>query len=54
MEEIIMFVYVATGILTGIYFIFGEIKKDTDDFTKSIYPAGAAEYLIIGTVVGLF
>ena len=54
MEETIMFVYVATGILTGIYFIFNEIKKETDDFTKSIYPAGAAECLIIGTVVGLF
>ena len=54
MEETIMFIYVATGILTGIYFIFNEIKKETDDFTKSIYPAGAAECLIIGTVVGLF
>lgn len=54
MEETIMFVYVAIGILTGIYFIFNEIKKETDDFTKSIYPAGAAECLIIGTVVGLF
>ena len=54
MEEPIMFIYVATGILTGIYFIFNEIKKETDDFTKSIYPAGAAECLIIGTVVGLF
>ena len=30
MEETIMFVYVATGILTGIYFIFSEIKKETD------------------------
>ena len=49
-----MFIYVATGILTGIYFIFNKIKKETDDFTKSIYPAGAAECLIIGTVVGLF
>ena len=54
MEETIMFIYVAIGILTGIYFIFNEIKKETDDFTKSIYPAGAAECLIIGTVVGLF
>ena len=54
MEETIMFIYVATGILTGIYFIFNEIKKETDDFTKSIYPAGAAKCLIIGTVVGLF
>ena len=54
MEETIMFVYVAIGILTGIYFIFSKIKKETDDFTKSIYPAGAAECLIIGTVVGLF
>ena len=25
-----MFVYVAIGILTGIYFIFSEIKKETD------------------------
>ena len=33
MEETIMFIYVATGILTGIYFIFNEIKKETDDFT---------------------
>ncbi len=54
MEEIIMFVYVATGILTGIYFIFNEIKKETDDFTKSIYPADATECLIIGTGSGLF
>ena len=54
MEETIMFIYVATGILTGIYFIFSEIKKETDNFTKSIYPAGAAECLIIGTVIGLF
>ena len=54
MEETIMFIYVATGILTGIYFIFNEIKKETDDFTKSIYPAGAAKCLIIGTVIGLF
>ena len=53
MEETIMFVYVAIGILTGIYFTFSEIKKETDDFTKSIYPAGAAECLIIGTVFGL-
>ena len=54
MEETIMFVYVATGILTGIYFIFNEIKKETDDFTKSIYPADATECLIIGTGSGLF
>ena len=54
MEETIMFVYVAIGILTGIYFIFSEIKKETDDFTKSIYPAGAAECLTIGAVFGLF
>lgn len=54
MEETIMFVYVATGILTGIYFIFNEIKKETDDFTKSIYPASATKCLIIGTVFGLF
>ena len=54
MEETIMLVYVAIGILTGIYFIFSKIKKETDDFTKSIYPAGAAECLIIGTVFGLF
>ena len=54
MEETIMFVYVAIGILTGIYFIFSEIKKDTDDFTKSIYPSGATGCLIIGTVFGLF
>lgn len=54
MEEIIMFVYVATGILTGIYFTFNEIKKETDDFTRSIYPASAAGCLIIGIVVGLF
>ena len=49
-----MFIYVATGILTGIYFIFSEIKKETHDFTKSIYPAGIAECLIIGIVSGLF
>ena len=54
MEETIMFVYVAIGILTGIYFIFSEIKKKTDDFTKSIYPADATECLIIGTGSGLF
>ena len=53
MEETIMFVYVAIGILTGIYFIFSEIKRETDDFTKSIYPAGASEILIIGIVFGL-
>lgn len=53
MEETIMFVYVATGILTGIYFIFSEIKKKTDDFTKSIYPTDATECLIIGTGSGL-
>lgn len=49
-----MFVYVAIGILTGIYFIFSKIKKETDDFTKSIYPADATECLIIGTGSGLF
>lgn len=54
MEEIIMLVYVAIGILTGIYFIFSQIKKKTDDFTKSIYSADTTECLIIGTVVGLF
>lgn len=54
MEEPIMFIYVATGILTGIYFIFNEIKKETDDFTKSIYPADVAKCLIIGTVIVLF
>ena len=54
MEETIMLVYVAIGILTGIYFIFSQIKKETDDFTKSIYPADATECLIIGTASGLF
>ena len=54
MEEPIMFIYVATGILTGIYFIFSEIKKKTHDFTESIYPTGIAECLIIGIVSGLF
>ena len=54
MEETIMLVYVAIGILTGIYFIFSQIKKETDDFTKSIYSADAAKCLIIGTVFGLF
>ena len=54
MEETIMLVYVAIGILTGIYFIFSKIKKETDDFTKSIYPVGAADCLIIGTLFGLF
>ena len=49
-----MLVYVAIGILTGIYFIFSQIKKETDDFTKSIYPADATECLIIGTGSGLF
>ena len=49
-----MLVYVAIGILTGIYFIFSQIKKETDDFTKSIYSADATECLIIGTVFGLF
>ena len=54
MEETIMLVYVAIGILAGIYFIFSKIKKETDDFTKSIYPADATECLIIGTGSGLF
>ena len=54
MEETIMLVYVAIGILTGIYFIFSQIKKETDDFTKSIYSANATECLIIGTGTGLF
>ena len=54
MEETIMFIYVAIGILTGIYFIFSKIRKETDDFTKSIYPVGAADCLIIGTLFGLF
>ena len=54
MEETIMLVYVAIGILTGIYFIFSQIKKETDDFTKSIYSADATECLIIGIGTGLF
>lgn len=54
MKETIMLVYVAIGILTGIYFIFSQIKKETDDFTKSIYSANATECLIIGTGTGLF
>lgn len=54
MEETIMLVYVAIGILTGIYFIFSQIKKETDNFTKSIYSANATECLIIGTGTGLF
>ena len=29
MEETIIFVYAAIGILTGIYFIFDESKKET-------------------------
>ena len=47
MEETIMFIYVATGILTGIYFIFNEIKKETDDFTLSFTYFESDQYFLI-------